>query len=1022
MLRAADFATAVRAACAVYAKTRRMGEAALVYAKHGVPIFPCDPVNKVPIPRRDPDPTGKRKQGVAGTGGVKKATIDPITITQWWKRNPKALIAVAMGSFSGVWCADIDTALEHEDESVTAWNALLAEHEPFATREHRSASDGPHVFFEWEDEHPLGCSAGDLPKGISIKGAGGYIIVPPSVRKGKSYTVFRDIDPIRAPQWLVDLITQGKPKPKRDPKSPHPHQTFDGTPQVDLDQLAEAMRFVLNDDLSWEQWTSWAMAIFAASGGSQRGFEIFDEFSARSSKYDPVTTDERWYEITGSPPSATGAGKVFAAARNNGWQPLLPPAPPTYAIAGDPAAAARASCRAVVRAFLRAVDNPVTVKYLGNAPLPPIAHAACIDTGIGKTKITIEGLAIWLKQKQRSGPVIYGTPRHRLNERIEKQFAAHGINARIYRGRGADDPLHPGQAMCLNLPAVRLAERCHAEVATTCCKRKKQRCSFFDQCGYQRQLRQRDDVQVWIVAIDMVFHVQKALGEPIAAIVDEALWQKGIRGVDASEEFSWALAIDSISNTPPPRWTQQNINNYTTLKQNEFLHLRHKLATALRNQPNLGGVDRKYLDAQFLDGTRCSNALSLEWDRYNIEVKKLGQYPGMPDHQLQALLNDHDLIDRIIHARRVIQIWTGAQELLNSADIEVSGRLTLKQDNGQRIIEWRGIDNISKQFTVPTLLLDATLPALSVLQVYHPRADIVADIKVELPTCVRVRQLLGTPTSSRKLDCKKRLAEIRRYILARYLELGRPYTLVICQEKLETWLGTTTMPKNIVVEHFNNITGIDDYRDVRLMLVVGRTAPGPVAMEALSAALTGKCPTPASARGNGFRWYNEVKRGIRLRNGSGVATWGDLHPDSDVEAIRWQIHEGELVQAFGRARAVNRTAANPLDAELLFDTCLPIEVDKVERWKPPSLLIETAFDEGVILTSECDLLKLWPHLWPNRQAATRTLKAGVPNLPGFAQVEYQLVGPKMNKRFGYFDLSVIPNPRAWLEARIGPLV
>jgi hypothetical protein len=36
-------------------------------------------------------------------------------------------------------------------------------------------------------------------------------------------------------------------------------------------------------------------------------------------------------------------------------------------------------------------------------------------------------------------------------------------------------------------------------------------------------------VQVWIVAIDTLFHTQKALGEPIAAIVDEALWQKGVR-------------------------------------------------------------------------------------------------------------------------------------------------------------------------------------------------------------------------------------------------------------------------------------------------------------------------------------------------------------------------------------------------------------------------------------------------------------------------------------------------------------
>jgi putative DNA primase/helicase len=623
----------------------------------------------------------------------------------------------------------------------------------------------------------------------------------------------------------------------------------------------------------------------------------------------------------------------------------------------------------------------------------------------------VEELAIWLKQKQRSSPVIYAVPRHRLGEDILLQFTNQGITPRIFRGRSADDPLHPGQAMCLNLPAVRLAERCHTEVASTCCKHKKQRCPFFDHCGYQRQLRHRDGVQTWVVATDTIFHAQRALGEPPCVVVDEALWAKGLRGVDASEEFDWTVPIDSISNTPPPPRTLLN----------DLSHYRHRLASALRAQPDNGGVNRKYLDANHLDGTTCSYALGLEWERYNAEVEKLGQYPGMPDHKLQALLANHDLLDRIQHARRVIQIWKGAQELLNSADIKVSGRLTLKQDNGQRVVQWRGISPISTQFTVPTLLLDATLPSLPVLQVYHPRAEIVADIKVALPKSVHIRQLLGTPTSARKTDNKKRLAEIRRYILARYLELGRPRTLVICQQKLEEWLKVRGLPNNIIVEHYNNITGIDDYRDVRLMLLIGRTAPGPQAMEALAAALTGKSPVPATAGNGSFRWYDQVKRGIRLRNGSGVATWGDQHPDPEVEAIRWQIHEAELVQALGRGRAVNRTAANPLDADLLFDTALPITVDKVERWQPPSLLIETAI-EGVMLTSRIDLVTLWPHLWPNDTAARRSLQHGIPNLPGFERVEYQLAGPKMNRRVGYFDRERIPEPRAWLEARLGRLI
>jgi hypothetical protein len=615
MSRAADFAAAVREAIAIYAKTGKMIDAALTYGKHNIPVFPVDHRTKAPIPRRDPDPTGKRKTGIPGTGGFYKATCDPVVITDWWKKNSRALIAVPMGPRSGVWCIDVDTGEDHA-EGITEWETLLAEHNPFETREHRSATGGPHVLFEWTDEQPIGCSKGDLKDlSLSLKGEGGYIAIPPSVRKGRAYTVFRDCHPIKAPQWLVDAVlvdVDAAKKRRAESKKHSPGDiTWPAPPAgLDLEEIAAAMRFIPNDDVPREEWMAWGLCLFAVSGGSQRGFDIFDEWSRKSSKYHGGT-HQRWFAMGGSPPNRTGVGKIYAAARAHGWHPPRPPVPPTYAQAGNGPATGRDRMREIVRDFLRAVDQPA-LQYLGNAPLPPIAHAACIDVGTGKTQITIEELARWLMDKPRDEPVVYATPRHRLNEDIGEQFTDHGINARIFRGREADDPQRPGQSMCLNLPAVRLAVRCHADVASTCCKRKKQRCPFFDQCGYQRQLRHRDDVQVWVLAIDTLFHTQKALGESSAAvIVDEALWQKGIRGVEANEDFYWSVAIDSLSNGAPPPKTLENINKHG-LKQLDFLHLRHRLAKALRAQPTNGGVERKHFDALYIDGTSCTHALGLE--------------------------------------------------------------------------------------------------------------------------------------------------------------------------------------------------------------------------------------------------------------------------------------------------------------------------------------------------------------------------------------------------------------------------
>jgi putative DNA primase/helicase len=435
-----------------------------------------------------------------------------------------------------------------------------------------------------------------------------------------------------------------------------------------------------------------------------------------------------------------------------------------------------------------------------------------------------------------------------------------------------------------------------------------------------------------------------------------------------------------------------------------------------------GGVERCHL-AEALSVDDCTEAIRLEWNL----IPKLKQEPGTPDDEIKRLAKS-ELLDTIAHTRRVIRIWQTVRELLDNPEIEVSGRLTLKLSNGQRVIEWRGVAPIGAQFRqAPTLMLDATLPDLPVLEVYYPQAEIVADIKVAMPPHVHIRQVLGAPTSSSKLietgklkDTEQHLNAVRRYIWQRYFETGRQRSLVVCQERVEEWLEGK-LPKGVAHEHFNNIAGLDEFKDVRLEILIGRTAPGPAAPEALAAALSGRQPQTIAPNPKGYDWYPQIKRGIRLVNGEGVAVDRcDQHPDPFVESIRWLVCEAELVQALGRGRGINRTAETPLDIDILSNVVLPIAVNEVVYWKAPSLLIETAMD-GVMLTSPADMVKLWPHIWPNTKAADRTLKQGVPDLPGFERVEYQLKGAKMNRRWALFDRSLIPDPLAWLGAQLGAL-
>jgi putative DNA primase/helicase len=99
----------------------------------------------------------------------------------------------------------------------------------------------------------------------------------------------------------------------------------------------------------------------------------------------------------------------------------------------------------------------------------------------------------------------------------------------------------------------------------------------------------------------------------------------------------------------------------------------------------------------------------------------------------------------------------------------------------------------------------------------------------------------------------------------------------------------------------------------------------------------------------------------------------DEHPDPMAEMVRLQLREAEMIQAIGRARGVNRKAENPVDIDVVADVSLPITVNAVSMWQRPSQMIETAA-EGVVLTAPVDMVRAWPHVWPNTIAADRMLK------------------------------------------------
>jgi hypothetical protein len=87
--------------------------------------------------------------------------------------------------------------------------------------------------------------------------------------------------------------------------------------EIDLAELVHA----IPNNCDWIEWNKTGMAIYCASQGSEQGSTVFDNWSAKSSKYNAYATAARWRHYHRSPPSRIGVGSLVYLAKEAGWQP-----------------------------------------------------------------------------------------------------------------------------------------------------------------------------------------------------------------------------------------------------------------------------------------------------------------------------------------------------------------------------------------------------------------------------------------------------------------------------------------------------------------------------------------------------------------------------------------------------------------------------------------------------------------------------------------------------------------------------
>lgn len=142
-------------------------EAAIRYARHGWPVFPCLPERKEPATKH----------------GVHDAETDPGVIARWWSRHPYANVAIATGA-PGPTVLDVDVT--HGKPGHKSLNtAIRAQMVPPPLATVRTPSGGSHLYFEGD-----GQGNASMPMhGLDLRGRGGYVVAPPSTVAGRPYVV-----------------------------------------------------------------------------------------------------------------------------------------------------------------------------------------------------------------------------------------------------------------------------------------------------------------------------------------------------------------------------------------------------------------------------------------------------------------------------------------------------------------------------------------------------------------------------------------------------------------------------------------------------------------------------------------------------------------------------------------------------------------------------------------------------------------------------------------------------------------
>jgi hypothetical protein len=671
-------------------------------------------------------------------------------------------------------------------------------------------------------------------------------------------------------------------------------------------------------------------------------------------------------------------------------------------------------------------------------------HAGlAVGVGLGKSTAAREAIPAFIEAASADGfahRVLWLVPTHRLGNEALTAMEGLGLKVAVLRGREAEDPdtgcpedAIPAQRMCLNLPAVQDAIALGYYVEQHACgsgKPGEPACPYRGDCGYQRQKAAVADADVVVAAHQSLFNrLPKEASRNLGlVIVDEAWWQAGLRPNLAVPLASFgdvplAHPVQRKIKTGPKTFTYRPLEGET----NDLHSLSLKVQTVFAGMAEGDLVSREAVEAAGLTVDDCTLAITLEWQRKIEGAIRAGMTLEERGKGVERAAGNAGIPRRA-------GIWTALRDLL-AGEATHTGRLQLgtkaDKEGAFKVILLHARAEITDGIAaLPALYLDATMPA-TIARHFLPRLDVLADVQAAAPH-MEVTQVLGgwgktslVPSKRQdETENRRRIGLVDELVDFARLHSGGDAFVVTYEAIEERFAGP-----GVRTGHFNAISGLDEYGDVRSLFVIGRPLADATELRAHALALTGR-PIPLES--------GQVEtRGVLMADGTGAGINVRAYADPDLEALRVAITEAEIIQAVGRGRGVNRTADNPLAVFVLADVTLPLPVTRLCRWADvrPDVMARM-LARGVVFFGPADAARAYPDLFVTPKAAEHGIgraKAdfppkplGITNLRGMGakslvRVWYRPPGRGQQNRVALVPETVLAGLRERLEGLLGPL-